>query len=68
MRKLSLCVGILFAVVANAELAARATLVGQHMHFSAGGAAVLVCEYSGQRTRYEIVSPRGSCARFIEVQ
>jgi len=68
LKKLLLCVGVFFAVVANAELGARATLVGEHMHVSANGSAALICEYSGMRAKFEIVSQHGTCAPYIDVQ
>jgi hypothetical protein len=68
LRKLTLCAGIFFAVIANAALTSRATLVGQHVHVSPGGSSALICEYSGIHAKFEIVSQHGTCAPYIDVQ
>jgi hypothetical protein len=68
LRKLTLCAGVFFAVVANAALTSRATLVGQHVHVSTGGSSALICEYSGMHAKFEIVSQHGTCAPYIDVQ
>jgi hypothetical protein len=67
MKKLALCLGVLFAVAANASLASRAALVGQHTVASSTGSA-LICEYSGARAKFEILAQHGNCAPYIEVQ
>ncbi len=63
MKKLALCAGVLFAVVANAELSSHAKLTGQRMNGTS-----LICEYAGAHAKYEILARRGACAPFIEVQ
>jgi hypothetical protein len=68
MRKLALCAGVLFAVMANAALTSRATLVGQHTVPSSGGRPALICEYSGARAKFEILAQRSTCARYIDVR
>lgn len=68
LKQLMLCAGVFFAIVANAALTSRATLVGQHMHVSASGGSALICEYSGMRAKFEIISQHGSCAPYIDVQ
>jgi len=63
LKKLALCVGVLFAVVANAELSSHAKLTGQRMNGTS-----LICEYAGSHAKYEILAQHGACAPFIEVQ
>jgi hypothetical protein len=63
LKKLALCVGVLFAVVANAELSSHAKLMGQRMNGTS-----LICEYAGAHAKYEILAQHGACAPFIEVQ
>jgi hypothetical protein len=63
-----MCVGVLFAVIANAALTSRAALVGQHRVPGAAGNSALICEYSGVRAKFEILAQHGTCAPFIEVQ
>ncbi len=62
LKKLALCVGVFFAVVANAELSSHAKLMGQRMNGTS-----LICEYAGARAKYEILAQHGVCAPFIEV-
>ena len=68
MRTLALCAGLLFAVSANAAFSARATLIGQHLNRSFPGSPLLICEYSGSRAKFEILSQNGKCAPYIDVQ
>jgi hypothetical protein len=67
MKTLALCTGLLFAISANAQLSARATLVAQRVSV-AGGSSILICEYSGAHAKFEIMSQNGTCAPFINVQ
>jgi hypothetical protein len=67
MKKLAMCLGVLFAVVANAALTTRAPLVGQHRVSAGVGSSALICEYSGTRAKFEILA-HDSCAPFIDVQ
>lgn len=68
MKTLALCAGLLFAVSANAESSSRATLIGQHLNRSFPGSPLLICEYSGSRAKFEILSQNGKCAPYIDVQ
>ncbi len=68
MKTLAFCAGLLFAVAANAEFAARATLIGQRLNGYFGGTPLLICEYAGSRANFEIVSQNGKCAPYITVQ
>jgi len=68
MKNVAMCIGVLFAVVANAELTAHAKLVGQRTDRAAGGASSLICLYSGPRAKYEIVAQHGTCAPYLDVQ
>ena len=63
LKNLALCFGVLFAVVANAELSSHVKLVRQRMNGNS-----LICEYSGPRAKYEILAQHGACAPFIDVQ
>jgi len=63
LKKLALCFGVFFAVLANAQLPSHVKLVGQRMNGTS-----LICEYSGPRASYQILAQRGSCAPFIDVQ
>jgi hypothetical protein len=68
MKTLALCAGLLFAVSANAEFTERAALVGQHVSGSFAGNPLLICEYSGTRAHFEILSQSGTCAPYIDVR
>jgi hypothetical protein len=68
LKTLAFCAGLLFAVTANAEFTARATLIGQHVNGYFGGTPLLICEYAGSRANFEIVSQNGKCAPYITVQ
>ena len=68
LKTLAFCAGLLFAVTANAEFTARATLIGQHVNGYFGGTPLLICEYAGSRANFEIVSQNGKCALYITVQ
>jgi hypothetical protein len=68
MKTLLLCAGLLCAVAANAETTERAVLIGQHVSGSFAGNPLLICEYSGARARFEILSQNGACAPFLYVQ
>jgi hypothetical protein len=68
MKALAFCAGLLFAITANAELSAQATLIGQHLNGYFGGTPLLICEYAGSRAKFEILSQNGKCAPYIEVQ
>jgi hypothetical protein len=67
MKTLTLLTGVLFAISASAHFNARATLIGRHVTTHAG-AAILICEYSGARAKFEIMSQNGTCAPYINVQ
>lgn len=67
MKTLTLLTGVLFAISASAHFNARAALVGKHVTTHAGS-AILICEYSGERARFEIMSQNGTCAPYINVQ
>jgi len=68
MKTLVLCAGLLLTLSANAEFTERAALVGQHVSGSFGGSSLLICEYSGTRARFEILSRSGTCAPYIDVR
>jgi hypothetical protein len=68
LKTLAFCVGLLFAMSANAEYVARAMLIGQHLNRSFAGSPLLICEYSGARAKFEILSQNGKCAPYIDVQ
>ena len=71
MRNLARCAGVLLAftaVAASAAQISRATLVGQHRVPGTTGQSSLICEYSGVRARFQLLSQHGRCASFIEVQ
>jgi hypothetical protein len=63
LKNLALCAGVLFAVVANAQLSSHAKLTGRR---SSGTS--LICVYSGAHAKYEILAQSGVCAPFIELQ
>jgi len=60
--------GLLFAVAANAAFTSRAALVRQYLNRSFAGESLLICEYSGARAKFEILSQTGRCAPYITVQ
>jgi hypothetical protein len=68
LKTLTVCAGLLFAMAANAEFVARAALVGQRLNWSLAGSSMLICEYSGERANFEILSQNGTCAPYIDVQ
>jgi hypothetical protein len=68
LKTLTFCAGLLFAVSANAEFSARATLIGQHLNRSFAGSPLLICEYSGAGAKFEILSQNGKCAPYINLQ
>jgi hypothetical protein len=68
LKTLAICAGLLFALAASAGSTARAALVGRHLNGYYQGAPLLICEYSGPRARYEILSQNGKCAPYINVQ
>ncbi|MGA2839905.1 MAG: hypothetical protein ABSG18_06930 [Steroidobacteraceae bacterium] len=68
LKTLAFYAGLLFAVTANAEYTARATLIGHHLNGYFGGTPLLICEYAGSRAKFEILSQNGKCAPYITVQ
>lgn len=68
MKKLALCLGVLFAVAANAALTTRVPLAGQHTVASPAGRSSLICEYQGSRAKFEILAQHGACAPFLDVE
>lgn len=68
MKTLALLTGLLVAVSANAAFTSRATLVGQHVNRAFAGDPLLICEYLGAGTRFEILSQTGKCAPYITIQ
>jgi hypothetical protein len=68
LKALAFWAGVLFAVTANAEFTARATLIGQHLSGYFDGTPLLICEYAGSRAKFEILSQNGKCAPYIKVQ
>ena len=66
MKTLTTCVGLLFAATASAAFAARALLIGQYLKPFAGD-SLLICEYSGAKAKFEILSQNGKCAPYIDV-
>ncbi len=68
MKTLTLLTGLLVAISANAAFTSRATLVGQHLNRAFEGDPLLICEYSGAGTKFEILSRTGKCAPYITIQ
>lgn len=68
MKTLVLCVGLLIAVAADAGIGGRAALTGRHEMGSYAGAPIVICEYAGPGTRFEILSENGRCAPYLDVQ
>jgi hypothetical protein len=68
MKMLACCVGLLFALTANAAFSARATLIGQHVNGSFAGSPLLICDYASSSAKFEILSQNGKCAPYIDVQ
>lgn len=74
MKTLTFCAGLLFAISANAGFSAhagfsaRATLIGQHLNRSFAGSPLLICEYSGEAAKFEILSQNGKCAPYLAIQ
>jgi hypothetical protein len=68
LKTLTLLMGLLVAVSANAAFNSRATLVGRHVNRAFAGEPLLICEYSGAGTKFEILSHTGKCAPFISIQ
>ena len=68
MKTLTLLTGLLVAISANAAFTSRATLVGQHLNRTFAGDPLLICEYSGAGTKFEILSQTGKCAPYITIQ
>jgi hypothetical protein len=64
----ALCTALLLTLTAHAGVAARAPLTGQHTSGYLDGAPLLICEYAGERAKFEILSQNGKCAPFIQVQ
>ncbi len=67
MKSVLLCVGLLVAMTANAEVSVRAVLVGQRVVSSYPGSPILICRYAGPEANYEIVAPKSRCARFFKL-
>jgi hypothetical protein len=68
LKTLTFCAGLLFAVSAYAGFTDRATLIGARVNQSFAGDPLLICEYSGSRAKFEILSQNGKCAPYIDVQ
>jgi hypothetical protein len=68
LKTLTLLTVLLVAVSANAAIASRATLVGQHLNHTFAGDPLLICEYSGAGAKFEILSQTGRCAPYITIQ
>jgi hypothetical protein len=68
LKILTLLMGLLVAVSANAAFTSRATLVGQHVKRDFAGDPLLICEYLGAGARFEILSQTGKCAPYITIQ
>ena len=68
MKTLVLCTGILFALSVNAQGGTRAALTGQHTNRMLTDEPLLICEYTGARAKFEILSQDGKCAPYINVQ
>jgi hypothetical protein len=66
MKTVLLCVGLLVALTANAEVGIRAVLVGQRV-VSYPGTPILICRYAGPEANYEIVAPKSRCARHFKL-
>jgi hypothetical protein len=67
MKTVVLCVSLLFALTANADVAVRAVLVGQRVVSSFPGSPILICRYAGPEANYEIVAPKARCARHFKL-
>jgi hypothetical protein len=65
MKTVAVCVGLLIALSANAEVAVRAKLVGQRLVSFTPGNPILVCQYKGPEARYEVVAASGACAPYL---
>jgi hypothetical protein len=68
LKTLTLLMGLLVTVSANAAFTSRATLVGQHVNRAFAGGALLICEYSGGGAKFEILSQTGKCPPYITLQ
>jgi hypothetical protein len=67
--KISVAIAVLLlAAAADAAISARASLIGSHLIPTTSGSSLLICEYSGERAKFEILSQNGKCARYIDVQ
>ncbi len=56
------------AAAADGGAAARAMLAGQHVNHAFAGEQLLICEYSGARAKFEILSQTGQCAPYLTLQ
>ena len=65
MKKFALCVGVLFAVVANAALTPRAVSVGHHATPSVSRSAATLCEDTGARAEFAVPATSTPCATRI---
>ena len=67
MKTVLLCVGLLVALTASAEVGVRAVLVGQRVVSSFPGNPILICRYAGPEANYEIVAPKSRCAHYFKL-
>jgi hypothetical protein len=67
LKTLALCVGLLLTATTNADSPARANLIGAHVKGVSRGSPLLICEYLGAGTKFEILSRNGNCAPYIDV-
>jgi hypothetical protein len=67
VKSLALCAGLLFVLSANAEVTARAKLVGQRVVSSFPGNPILICRYRGPEAVYEVIASKPTCDRYFEL-
>jgi len=67
MKAIAVCAGLVLALSAHAESAARAKLVGQRVVSAPSGAPILICRYLGPEARYEVVASSDRCAPFLRL-
>ena len=68
MKTLAICAGLLMALSANAQPAARAALIGKQVNNSHANGPLLICKYVSPNAKFEILSQNGKCAPYINVQ
>ena len=68
MKTLAICAGLLMALSANAQPAARAALTARQVNNSHANGPLLICKYVSPNAKFEILSQNGKFAPYINVQ